>query len=186
MLNSNSEIKKFVTSAFLGLMILISTLSICCCHSASATKGGGPLQKTNSSENKIPRSNSFTALHPLDRSDDSDSSSSSTTSSSSDDFSDSDEFDPDEFMLFQRMIWTALAEKFPDVPFSSEQDEDFDNINAQNEDTPSDTNNGTNTNDSDSDDSSDGDDSPTKPPLLSAVPFLPTFAYLDDNDCTIC
>ncbi len=134
MLNSNSEIKKFVTSAFLGLMILISTLSICCCHSASATKGGGPLQKTNSSENKIPRSNSFTAPHNLDLFDDSDSSDSSTTSSSSDDSSDSDEFDPYEFMVFQRMIWTALAEKFPDVPFSSEQGEDLDNINAQNND----------------------------------------------------
>lgn len=40
MLNSNSEIKKSITSAFMGLMILISTLIIFCCNSASAAKGG--------------------------------------------------------------------------------------------------------------------------------------------------
>lgn len=154
MLKSNAKIKKSVVSAFMCLISLISALSVCCCHSASAAKGGGPLQKTNSSENKIPRSNSFTAPHNLDLFDDSDSSSSSSSSSSSDDSSDSDEFDPYEFMLFQRMIWTALAEKFPDVPFSSEQDDDLrDNINVQNEDTPSDTNNGTDADNSDSDDS---------------------------------
>lgn len=40
MLNSNSEIKKFVASALMCLISLIRALSICCCHSASATKGG--------------------------------------------------------------------------------------------------------------------------------------------------
>lgn len=144
MLNSNSEIKKFVASVLMCLISLIIALNIFCCHSASATKGGRPLQKTNSSENKRSRSNRFTTSHNLDLFDDSDSSSSSTTSSSSDDSSDSDEFDPYEFMLFQKMIWMSLAEKFPDIPFSSEQDDDLDNINAQKNDiqqknTPSDT-----------------------------------------------
>lgn len=132
MLNSNSEIKKFVASVLMCFISLISSLSICC-YSASVTKGGGPLQKTNSSENKIPRSNSFTTSHNLDLFDDSDSSSSSTTSSSSDDSSDSDEFDPYEFMLFQRMIWMSLAEKFPDIPQQKNTPSDTDDPDSLDE-----------------------------------------------------
>ncbi len=180
MLNSNSEIKKFVASVLMCLISLIIALNIFCCHSASATKGGRPLQKTNSSENKRSRSNRFTTSHNLDLFDDSDSSRSSTTSSSSDDSSDSDEFDPYEFMLFQRMIWTALAEKFSDIPFSSEQDEDLhDNVTAQNNDVQQ----------QDTFSNTNGPDSPNEafPDDINTTPLKVFHKNSPDCDCcTIC
>lgn len=54
MLNSNSDIKKLVASILMCLISLISALSICCFHSASATKDG---ESTTSSTNHPPVDN---------------------------------------------------------------------------------------------------------------------------------
>lgn len=89
MLNSNSENKKSVASVLMCLISLISALSICCCHSASATKGG-------------------------------ESTTSSTTDTNLEDLTLTD-------------VLMILREKFPEVPFYSEEDSPSENTSSQND-----------------------------------------------------
>lgn len=93
MLNSNSENKKSVASVLMCLISLISALSICCYHSASAAKGGA------STKNGKTSSTAGTNLDNITL--------------------------PDVFMM--------LREKFPEVPFYSEEDSPSENTSSQND-----------------------------------------------------